>query len=149
MSVNNMRSPLIQPTITAGAYSAGDVVGGLITVPCGYGCTIRAIRIADDDNEKAVLDLYIFNDEPTTIADNAAFATAMTISDLKKHVKKVSFAAADYSTINSNAWARQEGLNIDMQTGKGNFYVYAVCTGTPTFTATSDLSFIFDLWVEG
>lgn len=134
----------VTPTITAGAYTALDVVGGLLTFnvssPSGVGI-LNKLVIADDDDEKAVLTLYLFNAAPSTIADNASTTGALLIADLKKLVCTISIAAADYKTINSNAYAVKEDINnVYKADGKGNLYGYLVCTATPTYTAATDLT---------
>lgn len=132
----------VTPTIDDDAYSANDVVGGLLTfnVTSSSGCgIINALRIADDDDEKAALTLYLFNDVPTTIADDAAFAPA--IADLKKLIAKIEIAADDYTTVNSNAYALIQDLNeVYKAAGTGNLYGYLVCTATPTYTAATNLT---------
>lgn len=140
MIYGNRQSVSVTPTITAGAYSAGDVVGGLITFSlptAGAGGVINQIVIADDDNEKAQAVLYLFDSAPTTIADNAAFAPA--IADLAKLVAVIAVASADFTTVNSNAYAIKTAIN---QTYKGSaLYMYCVCVATPTYTAVTDLIF--------
>ncbi|HEY6021342.1 MAG TPA: hypothetical protein VIY48_15995 [Candidatus Paceibacterota bacterium] len=132
-----------QVTISHGtsAYTANDVIGGLLTFsltsPSGCGI-LNGLKITDEDNEGAALDIYIFNDVPTTIADDAAGALA--IGDLDKLVCKVEVAAADYEAVNSLKFAikdeASEGLNracaLD---AKGNLYAYVICTGTPTYAS--------------
>lgn len=130
-------------TITHGtsAYSANDVIGGLLTfsLPSPSGCGIlNWLKITDEDNEGAALDVYIFNDVPTTIADDAA--GALTIADLDKLVTKVEIAAADYEAVNSLKFAFKdegsEGLNKSYKLDtKGNLYAYVICTGTPTYAS--------------
>lgn len=143
-------------TVDTNAYTANDVVGGLITFnvanAAGSG-VIRWARLVDDDNEKAELTLYLFNESPTTIADDAAFAPA--IADLKKYIGKILFQAADYETINGNAVAilghgvSTDYLNIDFTSSDGNLYGYLVCTGTPTYTAATDLHVTLGIWLDG
>lgn len=134
-------------TITAGAYSASDVVGGLVAVTIQQGRfasgVIRKLSVVDDDNEKAALTIYFFSEAPTSIADNAAFAPA--IADLKKMSGSVAVAAGDYVTLNGNAIALKTEINHDFQATTGILYLYLVCTGTPTYTATTDLT--LELWV--
>lgn len=151
---NLTREVKITPAITAGAYGAGDVVGGLLTLeplvnqmPGKAGGVIRRIMIADDDNEKAAMKLYIFNGDaaPTSIADNAAFAPV--IADLKNLLEIVSFSAGDYTTLNGNAWAKQQ-VTIDFYASSGKLYVYVVCDATPTYTAATDLTFTFEIWLD-
>ena len=139
----------VTPTITAGAYSANDVVGGLITllVPSlGGGSTLRRVVVIDDDNEKAALNIYVFTAQPSAIADNAAFAP--TVADLQKLIAVIPVAAADYTTVNSNAYAIVPDLGIDVALNGGYVYAYVVCTGTPAYTATTDLTFRFGFWLD-
>lgn len=138
-----VKEPTVTPTVTAGAYSAADVVGGLLTFsgafgPSGVGILNR-VRVVDDANQKAVLTLYLFNDAPSTIADNAAFAPV--VADLKKLVAKVAIAADDYTELNSNAVALIDDINDTVLDagGKGALYGYLVCTATPTYAATTDV----------
>jgi hypothetical protein len=142
------------PTITAGAYSANDVIGGLqtINVKAGFGGTIRRINVVDDDSEAAAMTLYVFDQQPSAFADNAAFAP--TVADLKKLVDTVAIATGDYVTINSNDYVIKKDINIDYDTENtggtdSTFYVYAVVTGTPTYTATTDLTFRYTVWIDG
>lgn len=139
----------VTPAITAGAYSAGDVVGGLITIPikgAGGGGTMRRIIVVDDANVKGDLKIYLFTDAPTTIADNAAFAP--TIADLKKLIGIVPVAAADYVTLNSNAVAIADDLGIDFFVPGENLYAYVVVDGIETYAAVTDLTIRFGFWQD-
>lgn len=133
----------VQPTITAGAYSANDVVGGLLgfSLLNGYRQVagfIRSVRISDDDNEKAALKLHLFESAPAAIADNAAFAPSF--ADLRKRFAVIAIAAADFTTINSNAQAIvSTNTSLDFQAENATIYGYLVCDATPTYTAVTDL----------
>lgn len=120
------------------AYSANDVIGGKITIAIPSGI-LRRVKITDDDNEGAALELYLFDADPSTIADDAAFSLA--IGDLDKMIKRLTLASADYYTNNSNkvGWFKDgttDSLGIDYVSG-GNLYAYLVCTATPTLAAAS------------
>lgn len=132
----------VYPTITAGAYSAGDVVGGLLTFPIasdrGASGMVRSVRIADNDNEKAACTLWLFERTPTTFADNAAFAP--TYTDLKYCAAVLSIGASDYTTAGTRAMAALHDRGADFAIEQGNLYGYLVCTATPTYTTTSDLA---------
>ena len=141
----------VAPTITAGAYSANDVVGGLFTLDPARlrgGALLNKVVIADDDNEKAAGVLWFFNAAPTTFADNAAFAP--TIADLKKVITKLAVASADFTTVNGNAAAVKTDINdmIAVPAAGGSLYVYFVCDATPTYAAATDLWFGFDFVPE-
>jgi len=154
MITNRQKIVSLTPTIGVDAYTANDVVGGLLTFDIanvGGGGIVRWARIVDDDNEKAELALYLFSDLPSTIADDAAFAP--TVADLKKLAGKVLFEAADYETVNGNAWVIRgrgsDAIDIDCSLATNNIYGYLVCTGTPTYTAATDLTISLGVWLDG
>jgi hypothetical protein len=128
----------ITPSVTT--YTANDVIGGLLefdNVPSAAGgLIIENLSIADEDNEGAEVVLHIFDQAPTAIADNAAFAPAF--ADLEKRVGKISIASADYETINSLKVV--EKLGIHMATGSTKIYGYLVCTATPGYAGNKNLT---------
>src|SRR5690349_16334679 len=104
------------PTITAGAYSAGDVVGGLLTFAVGSSFAggnilIRHLTIGDADNEKAAMDLWFFNAAPTVIADNGAFSTVTDAEIRDTCVFHITVNASDYTTAGSNALGEKKDIN--------------------------------------
>lgn len=122
------------------AYAANDCVGGLLTlgpVPgaAGGGLSIKAISLADEDNEGAELKVIIFDQAPSDIADQAPLS--LTYADLKKINAVVTIAAADYAAVNSMKHAYKSGLDIKINSPK--FWVYLATTGTPTYAATKKL----------
>jgi hypothetical protein len=143
------RMPTVIPTITAGPYSAGDVIGGLMAFPieAASGVLVRIV-IDDADNEKAAMTLWFYDSAPTTILDNAAFSTLADV-DNAKCLGFVDLAATDYKTAGSgNAVldkAVRKGLVL---VGSGTLYVYAVLVGTPTYGATNDLVFRLEIWPD-
>ena len=146
---NKTRVVDVTPAITAGAYAAGDVIGGLLTFDvysAGGGGTIRRVVMIDTDDEKAAGKLYLFNAAPSGIADNAPFVP--TAADMKKLIDIVSISAADYVSINSKAAAIKRDLAIDYQTANGRVYAYWVCDATPTYTTTGDLTFRLTAWED-
>jgi len=128
--------------VTAGAYSDGDVVGGRLDLSALAGAQggglITHVLVADDAAQSAVFKLYLFDGQPTEIADNAAFAASMTAADLGKLVDVVDIASGDYVTLNSNVYALVKELKI--LHGTGQLWGYLVLNGsTPTFATTADL----------
>lgn len=128
-------------TVTTAAYTAGDVVGGLLTFSSDAihsGIMLNAVVLIDEDSQAEAYSLYLFDGLPTTIANDAAFAP--TIADLRKLVKVVTIAATDYTTVNSLDYARVEDLNDLIPLGAtGAFYGYLVATDTPDYTNTDTL----------
>ena len=134
----------VTPTITAGAYSAGDVIGGLLTFflanTRGADGIVRSVRIADRDDEKAAVKLWLFAEQPITIADNAAFAP--TDNDISKCIGVLAFAAADYTTAATgwNAFVAKHEQGIDFTDTNGTLWGYLVADATPTYGTTTDLT---------
>jgi hypothetical protein len=127
----------------AAAYTANDVIGGLISFSFAAGNAVNggllnSVYLVDDDNEGAALTLYLFSDKPTVIADDAAFAP--TAADLKKMFAVVDVATGDYDTINSMKIAYKSGVNQTVKTdATQNMYGYLVCGATPTYAANKTI----------
>lgn len=144
VNVNKTVTVTVTPTITAGAYSANDVVGGLLTFTLadsnGASGIVRSARIVDGDNEKAACKLYLFSSAPQSLADNAAFDFTDDAANLAKCVGRISFANADYVTVGADAavWAKSQDIDFDTETGV--LYGYLVCDATPTYGNAADLS---------
>ena len=143
----------LEPTlaVTAGAYTANDVIGGLIKMDiqsAGGWCAINSVEATDDAASISSLTFRFFNAAPTTIADNAAFAPA--IADLKKLVGKVTMTSFD--TLNGNLWGQAEPITtnklIDISASNA-LWMYIVATAAPTFAATTDLFVRVTVLVEG
>ncbi|MFN8530186.1 MAG: hypothetical protein U0670_16425 [Anaerolineae bacterium] len=146
---NQTRLVELTPTITAGAYSAGDVIGGLLAFDVfspGGGGSIRRITLIDADDEKAPLKLYLFSSAPGSLADNAAFV--LPTADLRKLIDVVTVSASDYASLNGDAYAVKRDLEVDYPNTNGKLYAYLVCDGTPTYGATNDLTVRLTLWAD-
>jgi len=130
------------PAITAGAYAAGDTVGGLLTFAnaarmSGGGGVITDIIIVDDAGQDAELELWLFDRTFTAIADNAAWAPAE--ADLENCIAVISTsgwtwrAAGTPSVVNAECTRRYD------LTGTSLFGQLAT-RGTPTYVATDDIT---------
>lgn len=126
------------------AHAAGDVVGGLVTIevsPKGQQTsgTLVSICLTDDSAQDADLALYIYDSEPSTIADNDAFT--LNAANIKKQIGKVTIATGDWETIGSDGWVEKKGsdVNVKFSTPDGQLYCYAVYrgAGTPTWAASA------------
>jgi hypothetical protein len=129
---------------TTPAYTAGDAVGAkrtlanAVRVSGGTGI-IDSIVLLDRANQKAGMELLIFDADPTnaTITDNAAFVYS---TDDLKVIARITIGASDYVTLNSKAIACLRGLGIAFKTNATtSLFAALVTTGTPTFAATTDV----------
>lgn len=143
----------ITPTVTAGAYSANNAVGGLLTftsrmfTPNKTG-VLLSISIVDAASQNAALELVLFDRSFTATADNDAFAPSD--ADLANCLGVIPIAAGDYYTFSSNSVAtiRSVGLGVKSAgTTHGDLAIYGqlVTRGTPTYATTSDIDVVLTI----
>lgn len=132
------------PTVTAGAYSALDAVGGLLTFTnaaraSGGSIMINSVTITDLGNQRAALILVLFNQTFTATTDNQPFDP--TDADLANLVAIVPISAGDYQAFNDNAAATVSGLGIVATMSGTDLFgqLYLPSGSAPTYTSTSDL----------
>ena len=135
------------PTVTAGAYSANDAVGGLLTFAgaarvAGDGGVIKSLLILDDAGQDAQMELWLFKETFTAMVDNAAWAPAE--ADLHNLVGIISTADGDWFAAGTPSAARVECSQVYACTA-ANLYGQLVTRGTPTFAATDDITVVLGL----
>jgi len=131
----------VTPTITAGAYSAADVVGGLMQFNIGTpGGFVMALTVGDGGDVKAAGTLYLFDSMPASITDNGVFAGTLVDADAVKYIGKIAVAAADYDDFGNQSSA-VVFPSRPLPYAPAALFAYFVCTATPTYGSTSDLSF--------
>lgn len=148
MQFGNTRFIRKTPTVTAGAYSAGDMVGGGIDFGEIGTVTrrglLKSLSIVDRSNQKAVLTILFFEGELAgSYADNGV--PSIAAADQAKFVGKVEIAASDYTTIGSVAFCTKEvAIPIGSSPSSGNRRLSAIvlCTATPTYATTTALDLI-------
>lgn len=123
------------PDITAGAYSAGDGVGGLLKFAQAAGsfsnAVLQSLTVKEKGTAKAALSFLFFREAPTGIpADNGAFT--FTAADLAKCVGRVEVATTDYVTLG--------GYSVAV------VYPGLVVSGHAE-TGVADVQNVGDLWV--
>lgn len=134
----------ITPTITAQAYTAVKLLGGLLTIPADHDGLIEGVVITDKAKQSSAIDVIIFKSLPTgTFTDGATLdLTAADLLLVQGHIKVV---AGDYSIFNSNSVActRITGLpfvaGTSGQNAARNLFACLACRGTPTYASTSDI----------
>ena len=133
-------------TVTASsAYTAGNAVGGLITLSninraSGLSVFIQSVVVASKSAQTAQIDLVFFNANPTgsTCTDKTAFNVAT--ADAAKLVGAAHVSDWTASALGSVGQMQQPPIGIT-PTGTAA-YACLVTRGTPTFTASSDLTLI-------
>ncbi|HNP70951.1 MAG TPA: hypothetical protein PKK15_07585 [Kouleothrix sp.] len=141
----------VAPTITVStspAYSAGDLVGGKLTLPSivrtsGGTALLQSLLLRDTSNQKAALELIIFDSDPssTTFTDNGALS--IHANDAPKIIRRISIAASDYVTIGTVAYADVGPIGKVLKSASGvDLYACLVAPAgsTPTYATTAALS---------
>lgn len=135
----------VTPTITAGAYTSGQVVGGLISITgaarvSGGTGTIQTIALGVKTALTAPYDVIFFDTQPTnsTFTDNAALA--VNVADLPFYI-----GAAQCSNLFSlgtpqSLQATALQMPYDLNTGT-TLYAVIVIRGAQTFASTSAVVF--------
>jgi len=130
------------PTVTAGAYSAGDAVGGLLTFANAarvstLGGVIKNVLIIDDAGQDAEMELWLFDVTFTAMADNAAWAPSQ--ADLRNLICVVpSSDGAWYAAGTPSACDVECARRYDLE--GTSMFGQLVTRGTPTFAATDDVT---------
>jgi hypothetical protein len=139
----------VTPTITAGAYSAGDQLGELQSITDAFRLErlpviIQFISVVDSATQDAEIDFLFFDEEPTIASsDNAAFS----ITDAELKDKAVGTITVDeYKDFASNSIGTKVHGGLIIRGANQNsmprdLWFVAIVRGTPTYGTTSDLVF--------
>jgi hypothetical protein len=141
-SINKRNIRFIEKTIGAAAsYSSGDQVGAVLDLGkvgrVGAQLMLTEVKIFDDANQSAELDILFFKKTVADIGDNGVFA--LSIADLKNLIFARTAVAADYNTVANRGYALKTGtdmgaLVLDTAGGDGHLFMVVVTQSTPTYT---------------
>lgn len=136
-------SIVTQPTVTSGAYSAGDIMGGLLTFTTGMKANrpliINEVTVMFKSAVTPSLNFVLLTDSPTstTTTDNAAYS--LNTADAFKVRKTIAVSTFyDHGTPNEYSTG---AINLIMRPGLDSSNVYGLLidgTGV-TLTSTSDV----------
>jgi hypothetical protein len=142
------KNPQVTPTVTAATtnYTAGDCIGGKMTVPSAFSTsqgTLKRIIMVDEGAEAQDVDVVIFKADPSasTFTDNAACAIAD--ADLLKIV--------DVIPIRNHYAFSDDGASVaatdtPIYAAGTGFWAVAIARGAGyLYDATDALTFIFDI----
>lgn len=145
--MRRVRRIAVTPTIGTDAYTALDVVGGLMTFAItdqGFDGMLSSVLVTDDACQSEAYTLYFFESQPSAITDGTIFDP--TLADMKKLVTGVAIGTADWAEVGSVDWVVAGGhpgtpMRVPVHSDNGNLYMYAVAVGTPEQAGTVDLTF--------
>lgn len=147
MGISAVSQPAVTPTITAGAYSANDALGGLMEFSDAVNEHSRSgiitnLLIVDKAGQSAAIDVFLFDATFTATADNAAWPTTNPSETVigTNCIGVISVTSGDYKTYNGGSLASVT-LTKPIKVSGTTLYAQAVVRDTPTYAATSDLTF--------
>jgi hypothetical protein len=137
----------VTPTITAGAYTALDIVGGVQTIAAasrvsGEPTILQSIVINDLSAATQAFTIWFFNANPSngTYTDNIALDIHDT--DLAMAIGHVKITSSDYASATDNSVACKVPIGLPLKPAATSLFAIAQCTGTaPTYVSTADLTF--------
>jgi hypothetical protein len=132
----------LTPVITGGLYAANDAVGGLLTFAnaarvAGLGGVIKDMIIIDDAGQNAELELWLFNQTFTAMADNAAWAPSE--ADLENCIGVISTLDGTWRAAGAHSVCDVEVAKRYDLVGT-SIFGQLVVRGTPTFAAVDDVT---------
>jgi hypothetical protein len=159
---NQIRVDVAQTVTASSAYTAGNAVGGLMTISgasrvsgslgaAGTGGIVQQVVMNSKSVQTAQIDVFLFNSNPSgsTCTDKTAFVLATADFD-----KVIGVASIPGTTANNSGWfsggtgsvgqANNLAMAFDLASAT-TIYACAVTRGTPTFTATSDISLKYQI----
>lgn len=132
--------------VTVGAYTAGDVIGGLLKFPNAFNSLpgkgeLRGVTLFDNAKQAKALTLFLYKSAPSTIADNAAFDPSA--ADARLLVAQVPLVAhKNYSGATIGyTYAANIAIPVWAEGSDGQaLFAYLVADVAPTYAAPDDLT---------
>lgn len=136
----------VTPTVTAGAYSGGDIVGDLLTFPVlqipNNPILISGVLVTCKAAVTPDLRLVLFNGNPTntTTTDNAAYS--LNTGDMDHVLGVVDLSTETWSDHGTPNTINKEsiGLIADLAADSVNLYGLLIDDTGATLTSTSDIT---------
>ena len=145
---SNIQRFKVTPTITAGAYSANDVIGGRLEFVGFQRGTLQSITICDNANQAVDYILVFFESQPTDIADNAPGDVAD--ADLEKIIYSDTLLdSSDKKAFVDNSFVFLYNLDVPMRGDGSNIWAFLITTGTPTYAAITDITVTIQVETTG
>jgi hypothetical protein len=136
---------VVTPTVTASAYTAGQVVGGLLTFANAFRTAnsgvIQSISITSKSVQASIgMKLYLFRADPTNTTWTDKTTPAINTADVANLVGGAAFnlAVGDSGLGTVTLWS-QSGIGMALNTGSTSLYAVLVTTGALTPASTSDI----------
>lgn len=136
------------PTVTAGAYTANDNLGGLLTFAnacrvAGYGGVIKSMVIVDDASQSGTIELWLFNQTFTAGADNAVWTPVE--AELENLVGIISTTDGIWYTGGATATVNVTEASLRYDSTGTSLFGRLVTRTADTYVATDDVTVVIGL----
>lgn len=153
----------VTPTISTAIYATGDQLGSLMTITnaarvSGNGGVLLGITVLDKTQaQRSAMDLFFFDRSVTAAADNAI--ATFSDADMAFCLGEIPIGTVDYNTafagtpansiasvpkwVSAAAAGRPATMAFPYALNGTDLFCAAVVRGTPTYVATTDLTFSF------
>lgn len=145
-----MYTDSVTPTITAGAYSAGEAVGGKLTFEgMPEDGLIKSVTIVDLSEQGVELNLALFHADFTGVSDNAAFD--ISAADAARLIGNVNIPTTAYKDLGGLKVATVGSVDLGFKltetstTKRGRIFAQLSTLGTPTYTAVDDITVVLSV----
>ena len=134
----------VTPTNTVGAYTAGQCVGGLITLAnvgqgTTFGALLQSVQLAAKINYTGGFNITFFGSAPSTTFTDKATPT-FNLSDVPKIVAYATITGYNQGLGTNYAVYANYYLGASVQLASSTLYAVITCVGAPTFATTTDLT---------
>ena len=137
----------VTPTVTAGAYTNNDIVGGRLQFRAVGEAKLETVIVTDNAAQNVNYTLVLFRSVPTDITDNNPFDIAD--ADLDKIIQIIEIAAGTYRVaFTDNSIHFYDGLDLPIGSSEsdGDVWGFLIATsGPPTYAATSDITVVLQV----
>lgn len=150
---NQITVQVAQTVTASSAYASGNAIGGLMTITgaarvsgssgaSGTGGLLQSVVMNIKSAQTTQVDVFIFNANPTTTTCTDKTAFAVAAADFDKSLGVVHMT--DFTSEGTPSVGQGQNLAMPYAlTSNTTLYACAVTRSTPTYTATTDVSFGF------
>ena len=136
----------VTPTVTAGGYTALDIVGAIQTIAAatrvsGEPTILQSITVTDLNKQNVELTIFFFNANPATGTYTDNIALTIHDTDMALCIGKVKVLAADYSPAAASSVATVANIGLPLMPAATSLFAIAQASSSaPTYASTGDLT---------
>lgn len=133
----------VSPAVTASAYTAGNVVGGLLRFPNVFGPafsgTLTDILVRSKSVQTTGYTLFLFSQNPTHSTWTDKAAPAINAADIPYLLGAWALGSAN-SGLGTETTNQTNNINAIIDSVNQDLYGILTCVATPTYASTSDIT---------